>query len=105
MRISDCISDVCSSDLFLIFPGCAFVSCLNDREKNMRTVLIGLTIALAGCGGQSDHGGGKDKETATIAETPLGHFEDVKVATEAAPQDLSIQIGRAQCRERVCQYV
>src|SRR3546814_9637265 len=90
MRISDCISDVCSSDLFLIFPGCAFVSCLNDREKNMRTVLIGLTIALAGCGGQSDHGGGKDKETATIAETPLGHFEDVKVATAAAPQDLSI---------------
>src|SRR3546814_3640444 len=56
----------------------------------MRTVLIGLTIALAGCGGQSDHGGGKDKETATIAETPLGHFEDVKVATAAAPQDLSI---------------
>src|SRR3546814_18258503 len=63
---------------------------LNDREKNMRTVLIGLTIALAGCGGQSDHGGGKDKETATIAETPLGHFEDVKVATAAAPQALSI---------------
>src|SRR3546814_2841696 len=81
MRISDWSSDVCSSDLPL--PG--FLVDLADR---------GIAQALP----RFDHAA--DGE-------PEGHLGDHRVV--AAQQQHAVllveQIGRASCRERVCQYV
>src|SRR3546814_3914672 len=86
MRISDWSSDVCSSDLGIIF------------------VLLGeqLPAILAGA-----------KETVTLtghsAPWWLGIYVIATVAGLAALRFIwvwvSLKIGRASCRERVCQYV
>src|SRR3546814_8398190 len=79
MRISDWSSDVCSSDLSLLS-------------------VFGAT--LAGCGSGSDDddddaSGGNDGGT-----DPSGAAYSVNFTPLA-----DNQIGRASCRERVCQYV
>src|SRR3546814_2225390 len=80
MRISDWSSDVCSSDLSLSSE-CTELHDLNDVADRRRAV-----EALGGIPGQ-----------------PLGLGSGLQVATgEVQPQ---CEIGRASCRERVCQYV
>src|SRR3546814_9269315 len=78
MRISDWSSDVCSSDLARPFGQF-------ERVVEGHGLLAGLHQATgqrpAGRGGhQSLHGGGR-------------------------PYARGVEIGRASCRERVCQYV
>src|SRR3546814_2915794 len=73
MRISDWISDVCSSDLKIHDP-------MVDPLKNVR----GLASAKEG----------------------VQHWWVQRVTAIAlVPLALVMQIGRASCRERVCQYV
>src|SRR3546814_5782340 len=78
MRISDWSSDVCSSDLPVPRPG--LVEGVTPREDG-RIDLIGLPKKR-------------------IAEL----FETAGLDTKAAKLRAK-QIGRASCRERVCQYV
>src|SRR3546814_2676524 len=77
MRISDWSSDVCSSDLM----GQADQGCPHPLEQG---------------DGQDDHPfASREEEEVTMARSIWkGPFVE-----------LSLQIGRASCRERVCQYV
>src|SRR3546814_6239496 len=91
MRISDWSSDVCSSDLRLQrrdvgAPVAAMEADLHGRKA-------GLQEALRRLG----HGGG-------VAQRSRRGVERHPVGT-AADQPPDRQIGRASCRERVCQYV
>src|SRR3546814_4905940 len=79
MRISDWSSDVCSSDLLerrII---------LEHRERR-RGERLGLARKRAG-----------------LAHQILGLARDARRVEIGAPRE--IKIGRASCRERVCQYV
>src|SRR3546814_9620668 len=78
MRISDWSSDVCSSDLL-------------DRERRDR-VERGARLV------HEDHVGG-DRDGAGDAEALL------LAAGESGARLVEAEIGRASCRERVCQYV
>src|SRR3546814_1641583 len=84
MRISDWSSDVCSSDLFNEIPIAHQIS-WDTRHGGVRLVHLSDEFVI---------GRGFVHETPTLAidgdHTGLG----------AIPQ-----IGRASCRERVCQYV
>src|SRR3546814_19315524 len=73
MRISDCSSDVCSSDLILAL----YVV----RPFNVGSVDDLLRVT-----------------------NELSHLEQSGGSSRSAPQ-FHGQIGRASCRERVCQYV
>src|SRR3546814_2029019 len=77
MRISDWSSDVCSSDLL---------------EKR-RAALEGK-VAVIKVGGATE----------TEIEEKKFRVDDAVAAVKAALED-GIEIGRASCRERVCQYV
>src|SRR3546814_7620773 len=77
MRISDWSSDVCSSDLYLV----AAVFGIGLREHHQFGV------------------GGVAAERA-VALPQIGDFIVAQCQAEAA-----VEIGRASCRERVCQYV
>src|SRR3546814_6925666 len=84
MRISDWSSDVCSSDL---------------------GVAIGASISCAGAcmtlvdKGSADGGGwfAVDVSDESLSRTSIG--------TWVVGTGINLEIGRASCRERVCQYV
>src|SRR3546814_7153982 len=76
MRISDWSSDVCSSDLVGPF----------DPREDDGLVLPGLDRALE------------------VGDFAIGHG-GAPTLDEAGGADLLEEIGRASCRERVCQYV
>src|SRR3546814_4863136 len=80
MRISDWSSDVCSSDLRARIRG----MCLPHRPSAVRW---SLTSAPAGTAAHAMRGGSRRHSDAA------GH------------RNYAGQIGRASCRERVCQYV
>src|SRR3546814_14876109 len=115
MRISDWSSDVCSSDLLLVGEASAerikkqIGSAAPPEDGN------GLSMEIKG----RDLMNGVPKELVInqrqIAESlaePVGAIvEAVKVALEHTAPELAAdivdkgKIGRASCRERVCQYV
>src|SRR3546814_4821257 len=80
MRISDWSSDVCSSDLDRNSTGMSFG---RDRSSLMRSFSTGISS-------------GQGRRRARPVE-PL-HGADLFTVEHA-------EIGRASCRERVCQYV
>src|SRR3546814_2512116 len=86
MRISDWSSDVCSSDLQA------------EQQARLRSrpthnqLMLPLLGAIAEAGGRARPGDVYDK----LAEQ-LAVPEDVRQQSK--------KIGRASCRERVCQYV
>src|SRR3546814_6617058 len=82
MRISDWSSDVCSSDLLwtILFAG----SQIADQAATLQRVVMAQIDRVAAWA--SDHG--------------MGNLQlDTKTITD------NLEIGRASCRERVCQYV
>src|SRR3546814_5560823 len=85
MRISDWSSDVCSSDLVKTLAGVRDVALGGKHSLILKT-----DDSLWACGsnefGQLGNGGTRN------AQTPVQIMDGVK-------------IGRASCRERVCQYV
>src|SRR3546814_16969404 len=101
MRISDWSSDVCSSDLFarqfvVLRP--------TDRTEQDR---IGLACGLLRRR-RIRMAFGVIRRAAEFAEAPLDrltlgaqHFEHL----DGLGHDFGTEIGRASCRERVCQYV
>src|SRR3546814_16238754 len=108
MRISDWSSDVCSSDLISILLdrfaqggiwGAAIgtgvlTAALSAIMNNMPTVLVGA-LSIDG-----SHASGVVKE-AMIYANVIG----CDLGPKITPIGSLAKIGRASCRERVCQYV
>src|SRR3546814_2417416 len=85
MRISDWSSDVCSSDL----------TEMSDEYKMAQAELVSSHIAKQDI----------VITTALIPGRPAPRLiSDAQVAT-MKPGSVIVEIGRASCRERVCQYV
>src|SRR3546814_2506119 len=85
MRISDWSSDVCSSDLLQIIE-------MIDQVRNTRTGVTETNSAL---------------NAESLAKGAVGS-EGVQSMMQAGAQRQKLiarEIGRASCRERVCQYV
>src|SRR3546814_11251330 len=89
MRISDWSSDVCSSDLLVKEGG--------RVEKLSVAVLVNGTYAGDGESRSYQPRGAEEmKKIETLVKSALGYSED--------REDTVQEIGRASCRERVCQY-
>src|SRR3546814_9444860 len=86
MRISDWSSDVCSSDLSIDFIG---VIGMDHDDAGPRQTGQPVQQFVIHPLGQDDRQAGMDAQAADVFE----------VAQSVA------EIGRASCRERVCQYV
>src|SRR3546814_18007148 len=92
LRISDWSSDVCSSDLFDEVVG------LQDHVVEFEEAerLLALQPQLHGV----------EAEHAVDREMPAVVAQEVDILQLVEPVGLiGHQIGRASCRERVCQYV
>src|SRR3546814_9489432 len=87
MRISDWSSDVCSSDLLD----------LQLRRRGVRTVVIGGVATNFGV--ESTARSAHEHGYAPVL------VEDACASLSADLHDFAFKIGRASCRERVCQYV
>src|SRR3546814_13776145 len=99
MRISDWSSDVCSSDLFLDFS-----RQLNGLAGTLDS-MIGEFAAVVSAMSEGD-------VTRAVAGDYRGAFGELKGSTNSMGERLNTiarqlaeEIGRASCRERVCQYV
>src|SRR3546814_15616903 len=94
MRISDWSSDVCSSDL-PAFPGGGFWGALAHRQK-------AVSGSSRRCSGNAAAG--------IFIDAASGHVDDGLCHDGAFCAEHGLarpvpEIGRASCRERVCQYV
>src|SRR3546814_8735656 len=87
MRISDWSSDVCSSDLHLPRGG----------EPMSWTPRSWRSRPAAQMPDYPDHGALRRVEARLATAAPLTQIADI--------MHLRAQLGRASCRERVCQYV
>src|SRR3546814_7158875 len=106
MGISDRSSDVCSYDLLVAEP-----HPVPDIERHL--VLRTGKKRQEGCGERSDPGGAGGKRGSTgagrqqardLAGAAVDETEDRLVTRLAcAPEETEVEIGRASCRERVCQ--
>src|SRR3546814_12831562 len=111
MRISDWSSDACSSDLGSGLLSAPVLLCvvtqpasannrhgITTRSKRMRSPLV---LPLAKFGAASGAVGNLPRQLAT------GRVDVVAAGPSQPGQHAGIeqQIGRASCRERVCQYV
>src|SRR3546814_18540996 len=97
MRISDWSSDVCSSDLpresRAASPDARWLA-RNSRKRLHQAVEEGAPV------GAAEPGVGKALGMRHEAEHGLGLVVDAGDIAQRA-----VEIGRASCRERVCQYV
>src|SRR3546814_19156827 len=108
MRISDWSSDVCSSDL-AVHPGYGFLS---EREW-FATALGEAGIAFIGPRPRAIAAMGDKIESKKLAREAgvsvvpgfVGEIEDTDHAVAIAAGIGYPEIGRASCRDRVCQYV
>src|SRR3546814_1776300 len=101
MRISDWSSDVCSSDLLhpVIEFGVAHLTQQLLRVSGANEPLVDQRDAVGMECDASDRG---DRPVKMGLDPPeQGTFPDIGLVTPARDR----QIGRASCRERVCQYV
>src|SRR3546814_17809399 len=87
MRISDWSSDVCSSDLQVLDA---------DRERLAEATLVTEAELVAGCVGVAVVG--------ERVDAVAGRERVLDAGARAAGARID-QIGRATCRERVCQYM
>src|SRR3546814_4609344 len=100
MRISDWSSDVCSSDLFY-----------NPMIGDLRTLEIPVIAAVNGvaAGAGSSLALACDLVLAARSASFVQAFSRIGLIPDAGGSALLPrlvgQIGRASCRERVCQYV
>src|SRR3546814_2538084 len=101
MRISDWSSDVCSSDLAaltgrqfdLLVVGGGIYGAWTAYDAASR----GLSVALVE---KSDWGSGTSSASSKLIHGGLRYLENYEFGLVR-----NAQIGRASCRERVCQYV
>src|SRR3546814_15547453 len=102
MRISDWSSDVCSSDLHSLAVSLAFGRC-----HGFVFIRRGGSLA-AGRGGclatGSKQANRKQKRNAPHGGNPIKQCQAATISPRCC-QVKANEIGRASCRERVCQYV
>src|SRR3546814_3403299 len=108
VRISDWSSDVCSSDLFLedaVEVEAAEAGGL--RQIVQARHLLGLGNEAAGLGHRRGMAaaGGRGVRPAALAGPEAGRFRLDGRLVEADVLAPRLEIGRASCRGRVCQYV
>src|SRR3546814_2070067 len=95
MRISDWSSDVCSSDLILISAG--------EHDSLRQAAPTAQRIPLTPDGVVE-----LDALAALLEDAPAGSLVSVMLAnneTGVIQPIAEVEIGRASCRESVCQYV
>src|SRR3546814_19313635 len=105
MRISDWSSDVCSSDLKFDEPTCIMGPLISKRQLDRVKGYVDLGVKegarlLAGGKVRTDMGGGFFIEPTCFVDVK----NDMRIAQEEIFGPV-LEIGRASCRERVCQYV
>src|SRR3546814_1743176 len=94
MRISDWSSDVCSSDLL----GLLDIDTVLEADKQLRNVTGRLLPGGVPVSGYEIHAG---VSCGPALEQPAVQLDDGRFDGAISPDE----IGRASCRERVCQYV
>src|SRR3546814_11140182 len=102
MRISDWSSDVCSSDLGL--SGIELCRRLRGRPETRNLPIIMITARSE----EADRIRGLDTGADDYVTKPFSMTEllaRVRAVMRRIRPALSEEIGRASCRERVCQYV
>src|SRR3546814_1487661 len=104
MRISDWSSDVCSSDLMKEYSDgargfirvCANISAITQflpqDIKSFSSAYPNIHVDL------------EEQVTPAIIKSIAENAVDVGIFSDTSPEG-DIEIGRASCRERVCQYV
>src|SRR3546814_7451114 len=98
MRISDWSSDVCSSDLVRVLIQAT------SRHQDGR----GNPAVLFSARPRNPYTGPMDQDIAATATTSKLPTVDARIFPRGGLDVLSrdeVEIGRASCRERVCQYV
>src|SRR3546814_17275771 len=115
MRISDWSSDVCSSDL--VYGGCPAATTLSTTSGNQSTATTTswascsmVPVGNAGCKGNKVNyypRGTKTVRTVVTQTDTTTTRTPLTGQTAACYNDAGScsKIGRASCRERVCQYV
>src|SRR3546814_17573661 len=113
MRISDWSSDVCSSDLGseqgpraahkLIRESQVNALFVVDRHRALVGVVHENDVADAVREGRTDLQGLVDTNPVTVSADTF--CADLFADSAQTPVPLAVQLGRASCRERVCQYV
>src|SRR3546814_19455638 len=112
MRISDWSSDVCSSDLLLRETVEQREAVLTGRQKARRNALEAANAlatirkehgALTGSISAAHDALEVIKRQKSAADAIIEVGKDIARKTREARGN--VEIGRAQCRERVCQYV
>src|SRR3546814_12465919 len=99
MRISDWSSDVCSSDLLIVHRFPAWDCLPYDRAGPSMRVSADRLATLSALQLPAKRGELILTTVAAITQRTLTPFRIRQLATTLA------EIGRASCRERVCQYV
>src|SRR3546814_4269933 len=91
MRISDWSSDVCSSDL--------------QRARNQKHPCALLGIKIANYDAIAAEYGREilDRTIVVAASHVRRAATDIDLAARVGEREFALQIGRASCRERVCQ--
>src|SRR3546814_1895782 len=97
MRISDWSSDVCSSDLV-------------DRAAEAGAIGVLIGLIAPGDAISFSFGGGDDLVPTLVitqarSNSIKAHLEAPVNVTVSPQSAIDLEIGRASCRERVCQYV
>src|SRR3546814_5488731 len=104
MRISDWSSDVCSSDLPVVVEnkpgggGAVGLMMVSHTKPDGYTLGMGATGAIA----VNPHRPGASPLKPEQDLTPVAKLDNIPLVMIAGK---STEIGRAACRERVCQYV
>src|SRR3546814_10564719 len=107
MRMSDCSSDVCSSDLILRLDASARVAGSYSRALVDRLVAAMTTAdpdTLTTVRDLAFANPPVVDEAWTLANNTLAAERTAEQRAALAASD-QLKIGRASCRERVCQYV
>src|SRR3546814_12377933 len=103
MRISDWSSDVCSSDLLVVLEDGQSQGVAVDDG----TIAAGIVVVAAeGDGGRAGDAADMDVE-AGLGGLRLAGDVAFRIDLGGGRRDMhrEVEIGRASCRERVCQYV
>src|SRR3546814_11552079 len=123
MRISDWSSDVCSSDLRVRLEinlrhakaAALLLALVNhvDEQMEQRQYILPLQISPAFglfhqqrqlLDGERGRVGVNGGDRSGVAAVDVAKIEESRAIAQFLQQD-AIEIGRASCRERVCQYV
>src|SRR3546814_11014858 len=100
MRISDWSSDVCSSDLQAPLHA-------GREARTTTTAQVRILDARLQVGGSQvlDRRAQADVAAARLIGAQILRRGDIHARGQRLDQQVLFEIGRASCRERVCQYV